>query len=263
MKNITMLTRNAQAYLKDPNDDIGQAARSDIEDMVSLFSGSGFEDTEFDFAASKPNKLILTGSYHKMNEGGYYDGYAHWKAIIRPDIMEGFSCSVTTRNADSLLKEYLWESIHNFLTEKNRQEQGEDEKPRRDTEIGRLCNRIIARQNCFMSGNETWLYKHDENIKAQLRRMEEDTGLHALQAQYDRAKGTVTFSGRYEYAERAYHFCSKVRPDFRTDTGFAVKTSTTEPLSTARKALISASIAQYCAKPYEEPKEDAAPGMTM
>ena len=261
MKNIDTIIRNAQAYLKDPNDDIGQEARSDIEDMMELFSGSGFEDTQFDFAASKPNKLIITGSYHKMNEGGYYDGYADWKAILRPDIMEGFSCSVTTRNADSLLKEYIWESFHNFLTLKNTQEQ--DDGPRRKTEVGELCNRIIARQNCFMSGNETWLHKHDANIKAQLRQMEEDTGLHALKAQYDRAKGTVTFSGSYEYAGKTYHFCSTVRPDFRTDVGFAVKTSTTEPLSTARKALISANIAQYCAKPYEKQKEDVTPAMTM
>lgn len=261
MRTITSLVRKAQCHMMEPNSDAGEEARSAIEDMMYLFEGSGFEDAKFDFAHSKPNKLILTGSYHKMNEGGYYDGYADWKAIIRPDILDsyGFTCSVTTRNADSLLREYIWEAIHNVLTT-NRNMQDENE-PRRKTEIGELCNRIIARQNCYMSGNTVWLQKHDANIREQLHRMEKATGLSSLEAEYDRAKGTATISGQYEHYGKKVPFTAVVRPDFRLGYGFSVRTKA--DLAFAYKALLSASIAQYCSRTYEEPKEEAAPAMSM
>lgn len=33
------------------------------------------------------HNFVLTGKYHHMNEQGYYDGWYHWNAVVRPSFL--------------------------------------------------------------------------------------------------------------------------------------------------------------------------------
>jgi hypothetical protein len=93
----------------------------------SLPNGSGFDDTPMIMVVNE-NKIIIHGSYHCMNEVGYYDGWIDFKVTIRPSLLFGFVLDV---KADGMrwprkyadLKEYIAECYTEALnTEINENE---------------------------------------------------------------------------------------------------------------------------------------------
>lgn len=88
-----------------------------IKTIVSnaLPSGSGWDSgTAIDLDASTPDHLILFGSYHHMNDGGYYDGWTDHTIHVKASLAFGFTIKITGRNRNDI-KDYLSELFHDTL----------------------------------------------------------------------------------------------------------------------------------------------------
>lgn len=82
----------------------------------ALPSGSGWDQgTAIDWTASRPEKLVLHGSYHHMNDGGMYDGWTDHTITVRPSLRFGITVTVSGRNRNDI-KEYLHEAFFIALT---------------------------------------------------------------------------------------------------------------------------------------------------
>ena len=57
--------------------------------------GGGFDSyPKFDLKRTKENKLVITGSYHAMDEYGYYDGWRDYTVFVYPEF-NGIRVTVT------------------------------------------------------------------------------------------------------------------------------------------------------------------------
>jgi hypothetical protein len=53
--------------------------------------GSGFDTGEtINVDESSPDKIVIYGEFHVMNEVGIYDGYAGYKIVVVPSLAYGF-----------------------------------------------------------------------------------------------------------------------------------------------------------------------------
>lgn len=87
------------------------AALSASEEITTLMnempSGSGWDcGTEIDLSESTANKLVLTGSYHHMDDAGGYDGWTEHKIIITPSLCFNYDMRITGRDRNGI-KEHL------------------------------------------------------------------------------------------------------------------------------------------------------------
>jgi len=81
-----------------------------------LPSGSGFDSgSQIDVGRSRSDKLVLTTSFHHMNDAGYYDGWTNHEVIVKPD-WDGISLRVTGKNWRDI-KEYIYDCFHCALNE--------------------------------------------------------------------------------------------------------------------------------------------------
>jgi hypothetical protein len=84
--------------------------------MTDAPSGSGVDcGTKFSLELSDRNKLVLTFSFHHMNENGFYDGWTDHRCIIKPDF-GGFRMKITGRDKNSV-KDYLYDLFSHWLNE--------------------------------------------------------------------------------------------------------------------------------------------------
>jgi hypothetical protein len=82
-----------------------------------LPSGSGIDNgCEIDVYSSKPNRLVITFSFHHMDENGYYDGWTEHKAIVRPSLCFGIDLHITGPHRNQI-KDYLHETLEYALTQ--------------------------------------------------------------------------------------------------------------------------------------------------
>ena len=90
--------------------------RATIAQIVAdhLPSGSGWDcGTTFD-ADGRDDRLVLTGSYHHMDDAGGYDGWTEHTITVRPEF-SGISVSVSGRNRNDI-KGYLGDLFYQCLT---------------------------------------------------------------------------------------------------------------------------------------------------
>jgi hypothetical protein len=77
----------------------------------SLPSGSGIDaGCKIDIQNSKEDKIIISFSYHHLNENGYYDGWTDHKLILRPTFDE-FSMKITGKDKNQV-KDYLYDVFY-------------------------------------------------------------------------------------------------------------------------------------------------------
>ena len=80
-----------------------------------LPSGSGIDNgTTIDLDATSFDKIVLTTSYHHMDENGYYDGWTDHKITIRPSFL-GLDITIGGRNRNDI-KDYLHDVFHHCLS---------------------------------------------------------------------------------------------------------------------------------------------------
>ena len=81
-----------------------------------LPSGSGIDcGTKIDREKTKRNKLVLSFSFHHMNDNGFYDGWTDHEVIITPDLCFGLDIRITGKNKRDV-KDYLHEVYSVALT---------------------------------------------------------------------------------------------------------------------------------------------------
>lgn len=80
-----------------------------------LPSGSGWDNGTSIDENSTPNRIILSGSFHHMNDGGMYDGWTDHTIIVTPDLAHGFNMRITGRNRNDI-KDYLADMFHEAMT---------------------------------------------------------------------------------------------------------------------------------------------------
>lgn len=81
-----------------------------------LPSGSGFDSKpQIDLEASKADRLVINGSFHEMNDAGYYNGWTDFQVVVTPSLAFGADIKVKGRmSAD--LREYIGEAYQCCLT---------------------------------------------------------------------------------------------------------------------------------------------------
>ena len=72
--------------------------------VQQLPSGSGWDNgTRIDLARSTPEHLVFYGSFHHMNDGGYYDGWTdEYEIHVRPSLAFGIDLKITGRNRNEI-----------------------------------------------------------------------------------------------------------------------------------------------------------------
>jgi hypothetical protein len=82
----------------------------------SLPHGAGIDNgVKIDRENSSQDKIVLTFSYHHMNDGGYYVGWSDYKIAIRPTFA-GFDMKITGKNVNDI-KDYLYDVFDVALRE--------------------------------------------------------------------------------------------------------------------------------------------------
>lgn len=83
-----------------------------------LPSGSGIDSgTKVDSDRSTDEKIVLTSSYHAMDENGYYDGWIDFTVTVKPSLIHNIILSITRRFGKYTdLKEYLYDVFNTALT---------------------------------------------------------------------------------------------------------------------------------------------------
>jgi hypothetical protein len=101
------------------NDEWSDKHTETIRDLVDKFmpSGSGWDSgTQFDWKQSTPEKLVFFGSFHHMNDAGYYDGWTEHTITVRPSLQFEITLSISGRNRNDI-KEHLHEQFESALTQ--------------------------------------------------------------------------------------------------------------------------------------------------
>jgi hypothetical protein len=69
--------------------------------------GSGFDSgVTFEYAQSKPDRLVFTTAFHHMDENGFYDGWSNHQIIVTPSLAFGFNVRITGRDRNQI-KDYI------------------------------------------------------------------------------------------------------------------------------------------------------------
>lgn len=83
-----------------------------------LPSGSGIDcGCKIDREKSTDNRLVVTFSFHHMDENGMYCGWSDYKCIVTPSLQFDHSIRITGRDRNGL-KDYLHETFDYCLTRK-------------------------------------------------------------------------------------------------------------------------------------------------
>ena len=87
-----------------------------IKQLVDLLpSGSGWDcGTKIDLDASHMEKLVLYGSYHHMDESGFYDGVTEHTVTVTGSLTSGIKIRISGRNRNDI-KDYLYETFEYAL----------------------------------------------------------------------------------------------------------------------------------------------------
>ena len=82
-----------------------------IRELARLLPhGSGIDGgTLVDLDASHAEKLVLTTSFHHMNDGGYYDGWTDHVVTVTPSF-RGINLRISGRDRNQI-KDYLYETF--------------------------------------------------------------------------------------------------------------------------------------------------------
>ena len=86
-----------------------------LEDLLP--SGSGIDNgTKIDLEKSRANKIVLTFSFHHMDEHGGYCGWSDYKAVLRPG-WHGVELEIFGKDKNGIL-DYLHDTFrHQIVNE--------------------------------------------------------------------------------------------------------------------------------------------------
>jgi len=80
-------------------------------------SGSGFDNgTHIDLDASTGEKIVLTTSFHHMDDHGFYNDWTDHTIIVRASLLFDFDMKISGENKRGI-KDYALETFRQWLTE--------------------------------------------------------------------------------------------------------------------------------------------------
>jgi len=114
---IELIAKNCE-WRKTVNDAYHAQCESRLDKLeAELPHGSGIDcGCKIDREKSGKNKVIITTSYHHMNDDGYYDGWTDHKIIFTPCLSDGPDMRITGRDKRQI-KDYLNDVFWNDLVE--------------------------------------------------------------------------------------------------------------------------------------------------
>ncbi len=78
--------------------------------------GAGLDKgTEIDIVASTPERIVLTTSFHHMDQDGGYNGWTDHEIIVTPSLGFGFNLRITGYNRNDI-KPYLQDLFQETLS---------------------------------------------------------------------------------------------------------------------------------------------------
>ena len=89
-----------------------------LEDLLdNLPHGSGLDYTWlYDYQHSNGNRVVLSMSFHAMDENGFYDGIIDFTVSITPSLVNDFNLSITGKFGKRQdIKDYLYQIINEAL----------------------------------------------------------------------------------------------------------------------------------------------------
>ena len=112
---IVSLSNAIENCIKTGNVEWQEKHTDNLEWIVKQFlpSGSGI-DCGTKLVSADDKKIVLSLSYHHMNDNGYYDGWTEHKAIITPSF-HGIDIRITGRDRNGIkdyLSDVVWESLN-------------------------------------------------------------------------------------------------------------------------------------------------------
>jgi hypothetical protein len=79
--------------------------------------GSGFDcGCKFDYERSKPDRLVITTEYHRMDDNGFYDGWTSHDVIVTPSLSSWYDIRITGKDRNGW-KEYAYQEFDYCLTQ--------------------------------------------------------------------------------------------------------------------------------------------------
>jgi hypothetical protein len=116
--NLQKLASHIQAYkncIESNNKEWGVKHLEKIEFFNDLLPhGSGLDNgMKINIQDSTPLKIVISFSYHHLNEGGFYDGWTDHVLIITP-CFGGFDMKITGRDKNQV-KEYLYQTFDEYF----------------------------------------------------------------------------------------------------------------------------------------------------
>jgi hypothetical protein len=99
--------------------DMAEQHKAKVDSLVSRYlpSGSGWDNgTKLDWGMSNPGRLVFHGSFHHMDDNGFYDGWTDHSIIVTASLTSGIDLRVTGRNRNEI-KDYLAEMFQYALTQ--------------------------------------------------------------------------------------------------------------------------------------------------
>lgn len=92
-----------------------EAVLEDIEENFLPY-GSGFDaGCKISLEDSSHNKIVITSSYHKLNEDGYYDGWIDLIVTVTPSLIFDFVLTIDGEGIDDLDRAYFQDEFGNAL----------------------------------------------------------------------------------------------------------------------------------------------------
>lgn len=79
--------------------------------------GSGFDNGSVVVKAeSDDTKIVISTSFHHMDENGFYDGWSEHRVTVKPNLLHGISITVSGRDRNGI-KDYIHETFDMALNE--------------------------------------------------------------------------------------------------------------------------------------------------
>jgi hypothetical protein len=109
---LDIIRRNADSL-----DPFADMARDRVESMVRdyLPSGAGFDSGCYvEIEESRRDKIVIRCDFHHMAESGMYSGWTTHRAIVTPDLADGFALRITGKDRNGI-KEYIADVMDSAL----------------------------------------------------------------------------------------------------------------------------------------------------
>jgi hypothetical protein len=108
---LTCIVKNSTEWIDNHTDTLNKL-------LDKLPSGSGLDNEwHYDIKHSTGNKILLSSSFHTMNEDGYYDGWIDFKIRIEASLINEIKLSITGNFGKYQdIRDYLYDILHYALT---------------------------------------------------------------------------------------------------------------------------------------------------